>query len=264
MKRLAALALLLPVAGCMKLDEQILILPDGSGKIVYMFAMNPDLASMGGEAAKDPYDEMMSSDPEEFEKNAGGIVAMARPERVEMGGWKGVKITFYFEDVNKLQLGDSGKTRFSLKKEGADFVFEVVDKQFDSGEKPDETNEEMKKQMEEMFKKMMGGFDYKAAVRMPGKVKKAEGYTKTDGRTASLHVMEKDVQNQQDFGKKLGSRKATCGPSEVSEAEAAAFKEELAKAKKEWVALREEMKRNAEKKKGEEKKPEEKKPMDNP
>ncbi|MBI2899601.1 MAG: hypothetical protein HYY17_05410 [Planctomycetes bacterium] len=262
MKRLACLALgavlVCTVAGCVKITEEILVMPDGSGKLVYTFAMNPEFGGMGGEA-KDPFDELMNSDPAEFEKNSAGIVAMGRPERAELGGWKGVRITFYFEDINKVRLseddGKKEKMKFSFKKDGDGYAFEVVDNQMGEagGSEKEPPDEETKKQMEEMFQKMMAGFDYRASVKLPGKVKAVEGYTAKDGRTASISVGEKDVKNQKDF-KKLGSRKATCGASEMTDAEVADFKKELEKAKAGWPTLKDEMKKNAEKKKGEEKK----------
>lgn len=255
MKRLAFLvlgaALLGTATGCLKFEEELTILPDGSGKLVYRFAMNPELSKMGGAEEKDPLEEFMSSDPAEFENNAAGIVAMARPERIEIGGWKGLKLTLYFEDINAMKLGDGEKkTAFSFKKEGDGFALEVIDRQFEGKPEESETSEEMKKRMEEMFKKMMAGFDYKATVKLPGAVKTMAGYTMKEGRTASMAVGEKDIQAQQDM-KKLSSRKAACGPSEVTDSETAAFRKELAAAKEEWPKLKAEIKANAEKKKSE-------------
>ena len=41
----------------------------------------------------------------------------------------------------------------------------------------------------------------------------------------------------------------SCAKSEITEAEAADFRKELEKAKKDWVELRKEMKKNAERRK---------------
>jgi|GEM_PF-3220481 len=253
MKRFAVLALSAPLlAGCVKIAEEIVLMPDGSGKITYTIAMNPELSAMGGDP-KDPLDEFMSGDPDELQKNARGIAALGRPERVEVGGWKGIKLTIYFDDVNQFSTGDDGKekTKYSFRKEGEGFVFEQVDKQFDSGEKKEEgehDDEETKKQMEEMFRKMMAGFELRGSVKLPGRITDVGVYTKKEGRTASFAVSEKEIQAQKDF-QKYSNRKAACGASEASEAEMAGFKKELAKAKAEWTALRAEMKKNFEKKK---------------
>src|SRR5882672_4938005 len=109
---------------------------------------------------------------------------------------------------------------------------------------------ELLKQREELFKAMFSGFEFRLEVKLPGNVTMAEGFQGKEGRVASYTVAERDLQKPADQQKLNAAVKfrASCGKSEVSDAEAADFRKELESAKAAWAELRQEMKKRSEKK----------------
>ena len=261
MKRFLAVPLACALAllsGCLKMKEDLLVMPDGSGKLVLTLAMKED-----NELSKEKFseEEMMSEDPDKMLKEMPGVVAFLRPKLEKKAGWATITMTAYFEDVSKLKIiGDSeggdGKAlnEFKFKKEGDGFVFEVGGDKVGEGLKElggnDDAPPELKKQMETMIKEMMKDFEFQIRVKLPGAVKSVETFQAKDGRTATFTVGEKDIAGAADMKKISGMNKlkAVSGPSEVSAAEQAAFKAELEKAKAEWAELKKEMKANFDKK----------------
>lgn len=250
-KLLAALVLL---SGCMKVREEFVILPDGSGRFTLHLAIKTR-----GEAAKFTEQEMLSGDPEEIEDKVRGIVALTRPTLEEKDGVTHLRMTAYFDDINAVKFMDEGeggkakpKQEFAFRREGETFVLEVKGNLL-SDEAPERggADPELAKQRDEFFKSMFAGFEFRQEMRLPGPVTTVEGFQSREGRVASYVVGEKDLQKAADQ-KKINAVtrfKAATAKSEVSDAEAAGFRKELEKAKADWVELRKEMKRNAERKK---------------
>jgi hypothetical protein len=250
------------LGGCLKLKQEFVVMPDASGKLVLTIGVkaNPGDPEGKGMSAAD----MMSEDPDKMAKEMPGVVALTRPTEEKKDGWTIITLSAYFDDLNKFALkegeGDGAKTMFDAKfsKQGDGFVFELFGKgagdaagQF-GGE---DSSPELKAQMEAMLKQMLAGFEMKFAAKMPGAVTEVTGFQTKEGRTAAFVLAEKDLQKAGDM-KKLEaakSMKAVCGASQISDAEVAAWKAELGKAKEDWVALRKEMKANFEKKKASEK-----------
>lgn len=261
MKRLLAapLACVLGLlSGCLKMKEDLVVLPDGSGKLTLTLSIRED-----NEMAKDKFteEEMMSEDPEKMLKEMPGIVAFLRPKLEKKDGFATITTVAYFEDVSKVRIigeGDSGDGKalneFKFRKEGDGFVFEVGGDKVGEGLKDlganDDAPPELKKQMEAMIQEMLKGFEFTIQVKLPGAVKEVATFQKKDGRTASFTIGEKDIAGLNDMKKLTGmsSLKAVCGPSEVSAEEQAAFKAELERAKAEWAELKKEMKANFDKK----------------
>src|SRR5689334_16453010 len=100
MKRLLIAALILPAfAGCMKVREEFVLMPDGSGRLTLHFTIETK-----GDAAKFTEEELMAGDPDEIESKVRGLVAMARPMAERKAGVVVLRMTGYFEDINALKL----------------------------------------------------------------------------------------------------------------------------------------------------------------
>lgn len=246
----------LSVSGCIKVKQQVSVMPDGSGKMT--FSMGFDKAKLqqagGGE---DPTDIDMG----ELSQNSAGIVAFSRPTESEKDGWKYVTFTAYFEDINKVRLGDgAGAAEGQPEGEGSKVARFVMSPEND-GHKLEIHNgmtsdmasnmgggeEEMPADQKVMMAMMFAGFEAVEGYTMPGKVTRAEGLASTEGRTASLAVKDSDLMDKAKM-KALGGAKVktiVCGASEVSEAELRAFKAEIERAKGEWVKFKAELEAKA-------------------
>lgn len=257
MKRLLIPALLVcPLwAGCLKFKEEVQVMPDGAGRIVLSISSKET-----GEENKMSMSELMSEDPDKMDKTLPGIVAMSRPVEEKKDGWTTVTVEFFFDDLNKVKLvnEDDGKVmqEFAFRKEGDGHVVEFKSGAADElgadlgGAAGGELPPEAKKQMEEMVKQMLAGFELRIGVLMPGGVKDAGAFKDKEGRRAAFAIGEKDIAGFGDFKKfeAVKSVKIVSGPADVPSAEQAAFKAAFEKAKAEWPQLKKEMKANFEKK----------------
>ena len=255
MKRLIAAPLLalLSLAGCMKIRQELLVMPDGSGRLTLVFSIRSK-----GETAKFTETELMSGDPDEITDKVRGLAALTRPTMEEKDGVVRIRMTAYFDDVNALKFMDDGegaqakpKQEFVFTRDGEACTLEIKGNLLADEAPPRETKDaEIEKQREEMFKAMFAGFEFRHDVKLPGRITVAEGFQSKEDRVASYAVGEKDLQRPADQKKvnEASRFKASCGKSEVSDAEAAEFRKELEAAKAGWAALRKEMKGRSEKK----------------
>jgi hypothetical protein len=251
MKKLLIAALILPAfSGCMKVREEFVVMPDGSGKLTLLFTIQAQ-----GEAAKFTQDELMAGDPDEIESKVRGLAALMRPTAEKKDGVVRLRMAAYFEDINAVKFMDEGegdkakpKQEFSFRREGETFTLEAKGNLL-ADEAPDRgaADPEVARQRDEFFRAMFAGFEFRQDVKMPGRVTVVEGYQSKEERTASYVVGEKDLQKAADQKKlnAVSKFKVSCARSEVTDAEAADFRKELEKAKKDWVELRKEMKKNA-------------------
>lgn len=113
---LAPLIAALVLPGCLQYEATVRLQKDGSGTFeeqtllgAQMMAMLNQFAAMGGEAAgEDPLADMMSEEKaKERAAKLGEGVTFDKAERVEKNGAMGVKITYRFKDINKLQVTTS-------------------------------------------------------------------------------------------------------------------------------------------------------------
>jgi hypothetical protein len=259
---LATLAVLFPAAGCIRYQEALVIMPDGSGKMTLNMGFNLEifdkLKEMNPAGDQGKLDDEMTFDMDDVD-NMEGIVALTRPKSEKKDGWQIWTVTAYFDDINKVKLkdkeGEEEKTKisYSFKKDGDGYVLEIDDKMFDNDDmkKADDVPEENQEQMWEMAKQFLKGFDVSRDVRMPGTVTTADGFAKKEGRTASNRVVEADIKSMADMmkGMKSAKRKIVCGKNDLSGGDVDAFKKEIDEAKAAWPKLKEEMKAEAEKKK---------------
>ena len=245
---------ILALSGCMKVREDFVVMPDGSGRLLLHIAI-----PSRGEAAKFTEDELAAADPDEVQEKIRGLAALTRPSADTQDGVLHLRMTAYFDDLNAVKFMDDGegekakaKQEFAFRREGEVFVVEFRGNLLsdDAPEKPPR-EPEIEKQREEFFKSMFAGFDFQQVVTMPGKVVAIEGFQSCEGRTATYKIGEKDLQKPADQKKinAVSAFKVTSARSEVTEGEAAAFRKEIDKAKADWPALRKEMKKAAEKRK---------------
>jgi len=255
MKKLLLAVLILPAfSGCMKVREEIVLMPDGSGRITLVFTIETK-----GEAAKFTEEELLAGDPDEIESKVRGLVALTRPTAERKEGVVRLRMGAYFDDINAVKFMDDGdgdkakpKQEFSFRRNGEAFTFEVTGNVL-ADEAPERGNAdpELAKQRDDFFKAMFVGFEFRQDVRMPGRVTVLEGYQIKEDRLASYVIGEKDLQKAADQKKinAVSKFKVSCARSEITEAETADFRKELEKAKKDWVELRKEMKKAAERRK---------------
>jgi hypothetical protein len=254
--RPAVVLVALASAGCLKSDDTFTVYPDGSGKVQSkkaLLGMMAQMAKMGqmgqlggpgggpGGPGGGPGGEKM--DPfDMIKKEFGDKVYWTnlKAEDGPAGEWV-LSGTGYFEDVNAVKRENGA---MSFKKDGDGYVFSMTGKLPDDiakmpggGGKSDAPKtpeqEAMEKQMLEMVKGMMQGFDVKVKVVMPGQVKSAEGMKPGEGREALFNLTEKDLvaimEKKQEPPKEM---KVVSGPADPKvDAELAAFKKELADAK---------------------------------
>jgi hypothetical protein len=257
MTPLRALPALVLVAfsGCMKIREEVVVMPDGSGKLTLQFTIQTK-----GEAAKFTEDELLSADPDELQDKIRGLVALTRPTAERQEGVVRLRMTGYFDDLNAVKFMDDGegakakaKQEFSFRKEGEAMVVEVRGNLLAEEAMADrpKLDPQVEKQRDEFFKAMFEGFDFRQELNMPGKVTAIEGFQSRADRTATYHVGEKDLQKAADQKKinAVSKFQVSCARSEVTDAEAAAFRKEFDKAKADWVGIRKEMKKAAEQRK---------------
>jgi len=258
----ATLAFLFPVSGCIKIQEDLIVFPDGSGKLTLTLGVSQAFIDKMKEmpGASDGFDEKAGLSSEDMD-NAEGIVAFSKPVKETKEGWVATTYTAYFEDINKVKLwskeGEKKKLQLSFvfKQDGEGHVLEVDDRftADDETDKMGEMPEEAKDQIWDQVKPMLKGFEISKAVKMPGTVTSVEGYATKSGRQASNKITEEAIKSLEDMGKtmKAAKRKVVCGKSEVPDADLAAFKKELAEAKAAWPKVKEELKAEEEKKKKE-------------
>ena len=248
------LVLLACFSGCLKVREELTVMPDGSGRIVLTFTIPAK-----GEAAKFTEAELLAADPDELQEKVRGLVALTRPTAEQKDGTVRLRMTAYFDDINALKFMDEAegdkpkpKQEFAFRREGETFVLEITGNLL-ADDMPDrgKADPELVRQRDEFFKAMYVGFELRQEVRMPGRITAIEGFQGKEDRTASYVIGEKDLQKAADQKKinDAGKFKVTCARSEVTDADAAEFRKELEKAKADWVELRKEMKKAAEKRK---------------
>src|SRR5258706_6764576 len=199
--RAVPLLLLLSFSGCMKIREEFVVMPDGSGRLTLHFTI-----AAKGEAGKFTQAELMSGDPDEMQDKIRGLSAMTRPSVEEKEGVVHLRMTGYFDDINALKFMDEGegekakpKQEFAFRKEGETFILDMKGNLLadDQLERPFK-DAELQKQREEMFKAMFAGFELRQDVTLPGRVTAADGFQTKSERTASYVVGEKDLQKPSD------------------------------------------------------------------
>jgi len=272
---------LLGLSACVDIEQNVTLLPDGSGKLEFKLSIKSDQPGAAN------FDD--AANPDEMEKNVKGIVAWAQPVEEEKDGWKRIRLVGYFDDINKVKFvepameeGAEAKEMLSFELKKTDKGFELVTKDQFSNDMTKELggaegggggDDEFAKQMKEMMKQMIKSFKMSFVSTVPGKVAESKGYTSTEGRNATLkldgQLLADVVDGKEEAKKKLesikGERRVSWAANDLPESEASAFKKELGAARLAWPKIREDLKKKAEERRknppGEEN-PDGDKPMD--
>lgn len=107
---LAGLAALFGMSSCLEVESVISLKKDGSGTLTEEVVMGKQLVDMmegglGAAGGENPFADMY--DPEKYKEKAatyGEGVKYSKMEKIERNGGKGVKVTYTFEDINKVTL----------------------------------------------------------------------------------------------------------------------------------------------------------------
>lgn len=221
--------LTLLLAGCAKFKHSLVVMPDGSGKMVFEFGVNEDVVDTKTVS-------ITRYDP--LEENQQGIVAYSRSTITRDGTWTFITYTYYFDDINRVEMGserlykfEKGEDRYTLTSNNpvtatkGKEVAELVDSAF------------MRKAH------ALEGARIEEHYELPGKVTSIRKPGTIEGRKASVVMTAEDMVDKEKgrlFAEDM-PRTIKCGPSEVSDDDMAAWKKELAEAKDEWAKYKKEL-----------------------
>lgn len=243
MRTLSVLALtlgLLLAGGCVKMKQIVTVMPDGSGKIEFTFAVSQMMAAQAGE---DPLEEFTLENMT-AEGMPQGVVAMTEPERWEDGGYDYASFTMYFEDINEVAgpEGDTEEMFANYEFEGGDdgctltvrggMVMGILSEYEKPG--PDEVA---------MMQQMMAGFEIVEHYVLPGEAEDIDGVEMIDN-TADITIDEDNLVNGDGpIAALQGSDELvlTVGENTIDGDTVSAFAAELAQAIEDWEVLKEEM-----------------------
>jgi hypothetical protein len=259
----ASVAALFTLSGCFQSETTVHVKADGSGTVVEETMLGAQASAMlggmggmmpapDGKPAKNPLDEMFSE--EKAKKKAsemGEGVTFVKLENLDKDGKKGARITYAFEDINKLKLGlDSGSDTMEGMGDGmpgneadkgkkAEKKGDPVRFKFKNGKltilmpKPDEEaklekpegapdatdlTDEMNKdpQAEAMAKAMFADMKMSVRVVVESGIKKTDA-THVDGNTITLMEMNFGEIMQNEKGMKVLDQLEGKNPEEIAE-----------------------------------------------
>jgi hypothetical protein len=236
-------------AGCIKMKQQLMLLPDGSGKLTVTLA-SPVTEKPGGLLGLLSAPQTEDEATESAATMAEGLAAITdlritRSEKESVTSFVG-----WFEDVNKVRLGRRAEdnTTFRWARDGDGFALVVV-----PGEVVDLATKEVKKldelaaappEQRELLRKfadlssaMFVGLELRTELRLPGPVMSVEGLTRFDDRSVGVQLVQADLADEAKVRALATTTfRARCGPSVISPSEMSAFRADLAKAKASWAA----------------------------
>ena len=251
--RLVAVAALAAVCGCVKLDNRLTVMPDGSGKFVLQMGYNEEnLRSLRAGGALTGMDlsnlDLSSIDPRAVEKQSAGFVAFARPRERTSGTWRFVEVTGYFEDLNKVRIWEEGTRReqlsFAFRKTAAGYDLtarnlSVADAGGSRLATMIRTHTQLPDAARQFMAPMLAGLHLSEAYKLPGVVATIQGLDMKSGRVAGTIITEAMAGDAEKvaYYQNLTTRRIICGPSTVSASELKAFKDELTRAKADWAKI---------------------------
>jgi hypothetical protein len=241
-RAIAILVLGTAVAGraehCYGYRDHLTVMPDGSGKVDVV-------CSVKGDNLDFDYLKLVSC--------TRGAAAFTVPRVESKDGWGHLSYTVYFEDIKRLSHNIDGPDKkcarghdecvhFGLAREGDGFVLTMEDWIFSKMPYPERSDwEDIRKESQNVVVR---------SVTLPGKVTRAEGFQRTEGRQATYERSPKTIGNLEEAVKwpAAAQRRIDCGKSELSEAETAAFRKELEAAKAAWPKIKADLEEAARKK----------------
>ncbi len=234
---LAALALVtLASTGCIKFQQVLTLMPDGSGKVEMTVGMSEMMIAMSGE---DPFADFTI---ETVSQDTQGIVAFSEPEVYEADGYKFATVTAYFEDINEVSLESmESDIDFEYTPEGDGFKLVVNPSPIRSMAQQMVQQLDPAQLEDPQAQQMLEGFEFSEAYRLPGAISEASGL-EADGQTLSLQITGEHILNNSvpaNYGESA-QIEITFGPSTLANEEIVAFQAELEDAKETYEQLLEE------------------------
>lgn len=231
--------------GCVKFKSALTVNPDGSGKMQLRVGMSEQMMQHQDDLDLGDLDELMAQ--EEL-----GFVAFTRPEEYDEAGFSYVVITGYFEDVNELvmegispEMGDEagadGGTTFAFDGDAGTLT---ISRTMLGQMAADADSEEMADpQMRAMMAGMMAGLEIAESVTVPGAIAEAGPFV-VKGDTASGAITDAELLAEDDETlakwKGVGAVEIRFELSGWGAGAKGAWEDELAAAKAEWAAMKEE------------------------
>jgi hypothetical protein len=248
------------LTGCVKMKNQVLVMPDGSGKIILTVTVNESMLSqalasvealLGGSSKRriPKASEISASaiNVDGIERSSEGLVAFSEPKQHVQQGWRTISLVGYFEDINNVKIR-TDKTpevalSFAFKEDGDGYVLDVTNKSLEKltsdslmGSLKKATGAEVPPQIMAAMGPMVKGFSVTEAYKLPGPVTDAKGLPRTEGRVAGMALGEgflTNVQKAREIAAQT-ERSITCGPSQIGKKELRDFKRELELARADW------------------------------
>jgi hypothetical protein len=202
MKTLAPALAVLALAGCIDLEQDYQINPDGSGKVLVRTLFVPFRLDVGPDAERSPEDQLQAAVRDEIEKSKGveawaDVAWTRRPD-----GKSEFKGTAYFKDLAALKLHNQGFSGFpgklALKKTAAGgLALEAVPEEEGAAPGPRQLAEaDVKAKMAEeraqyqqskaFLQGMLGELKVRASFALPGAVESTACFKKTGPSKAQI------------------------------------------------------------------------------
>ena len=238
----AAACVILLLPGCVKYKQTLTVQPDGSGKMDLVMGMSSVRLAELPEGS-DPFAALSI---ETLRENMQGFVAFTEPRAGDHDGFRVVTVTGYFDDVSQLGfaggLGAGAEGLDAVAYDLKDGVLTVQRPLFGqaaaafSQQEMDLSDAELRR----VLVPAVAGLELEDAFVLPGRVTEA-GPLVTDGRTASASVRgAAALESYDDLMSRYGgveTLRIRFEPSAWPAASEAAWKQELADARKAWVRL---------------------------
>lgn len=228
------------LTGCVKFKQVTTVMPDGSGKIQLRVGMSEQIIQMAKQQGEDPFKDIS---PAEMSASSKGIVAFSKPEQQKEGGYTYIIYNAYFEDINKVELGnpddDKAPMTFAYARDGKSATLTAKNTMILSAVadyKP------MQPEEKQFAAGMMAGMAFGEHYALPGAYEDVKGVTAA-GSTAMIDMTtEHLLDGTGPIADLKGVEQLVFKITEVKEDKAAmkAFKAELEKAKAEWEAMKKE------------------------
>jgi hypothetical protein len=180
------------LTGCLDYEQELVLFPDGSGKVTRRLAVKRDALHLvraltkGKGAPADPLAEF--ADPDRLRAASKGVAAWEGPVRGARDGWDEVRVTAYFEDVNEVRLFLEQPSDGVIERR-LDFAAAYVRQGAGGRLEIDPTSRDLLHPDDPRLKPILPFLkDARArfVVRLPGTVEKAEGFSARKGREAEF------------------------------------------------------------------------------
>ncbi len=193
------------LAGCIDLDQDYRINPDGSGKVAVRMIFSPFRLDLG-EKERTPDEQLQDAVRDEIEKSKGVEAWSDVTWSRRADGKSEFKGTAYFQELSALKLHGQGFSgfpgTFALRKTpGGGFALESVEAAAE--EAPKLSDEDVKRKMAEeraqyqqskpLLQGMLGELKVRAAFTFPGPVDAAACFRKTGPSTAQISLQGGDL-----------------------------------------------------------------------